>query len=73
MSDDLRANYERAYNTRVGFGRKPALLLIDYCHAYFAPECELYAEVTDAFASALRVRSAARAAGVPSIGETTLI
>lgn len=67
MSDDLRANYERAYNTRVGFGRRPALLLIDYCHAYFAPECELYAEVDAAFASALRVRSAARAAGVPVV------
>jgi len=67
MSDDLRANYERAYNTRVGFGRRPALLLIDFCHAYFAPECELHAEVTDALASALRVRSVARAAGVPVV------
>jgi maleamate amidohydrolase len=61
------ANYARAYNTRVGFGNRPALLLIDFCHAYFAPECELYADVDAALASALRVRDAARVAGVPVI------
>lgn len=67
MTDDLAANYARAYNTRVGFGQRPALLLIDFCHGYFAPECDLYAGVEDALASALRVRAAARAAGVPVI------
>jgi maleamate amidohydrolase len=67
MNDDLLANYARAYQTRVGFGQRPALLLIDFCHAYFAPECDLYAEVDAALASALRVRAAARAAGVPVI------
>lgn len=67
MSDDLLANYARAYDTRVGFGNRPALLLVDFCHAYFAPECDLFAEVDDALASALRVRNAARQAGVPVI------
>ena len=68
MSDeDLLANYKRAYNTRVGFGKKPALLLIDFCQGYFDPACDLYAEVDDAIASALRVRAAARTAGVPVI------
>ena len=42
-------------------------MLIDFCQAYFAPECELYAEVDDALASALRVRAAARRAGIPVI------
>ena len=65
--DDLLANYKRAYNTRVGWGERPALLLIDFCQAYFEPGNDLYAEVEDAMASALRVRAAARAAGVPVI------
>ncbi len=65
--DDLAANYSRAYNTRVGFGARPALILIDFCQAYFDPACDLYAEVDDAIASALRVRKAARRAGIPVI------
>jgi maleamate amidohydrolase len=67
MTDDLAANYARAYNTRVGFGAHPALILIDFCQGYFDPECDLYAGVEDALASALRVRAAARAAGVPVV------
>ena len=67
MSDDLLANYARAYDRRVGFGARPALLLIDFCQAYFDSECDLFADVDDALESALRVRSAARAAGVPVI------
>ena len=63
MTDDLAANYARAYNTRVGFGARPALILIDFCQGYFDPECDLYAGVEDALASALRVREAAHEAG----------
>lgn len=64
---DLLENYKRAYGTRVGFGAKPALILIDFCQGYFDPSCDLYAGVEQAMASALRVRAAARAAGVPVI------
>ncbi|MDZ5649482.1 isochorismatase family protein [Nitrospirillum sp. BR 11828] len=67
MTDDLAANYARAYGTRVGFGARPALIMIDFCQGYFDPACDLYAGVEDALASALRVRAAARAAGVPII------
>jgi len=67
MTDDLAANYARAYGTRVGFGRRPALLLIDFCQGYFVPDCDLYAGVESALAAALRVRAAARAAGVPVV------
>ena len=67
MSEDLLANYARAYDRRVGFGARPALLLIDFCQAYFDPDCDLFADVEDALASALRIRAAARAAGVPVI------
>ncbi|PKB14583.1 maleamate amidohydrolase [Novosphingobium kunmingense] len=67
MSDDLLVNYERAYGTRVGFGTRPALILIDFVQAYFEPGCDLYAGVEDALASALRVREAATRASIPVI------
>ena len=65
--DDLEANYREAYDNRIGFGKKPALILIDFVEAYFDPACALYAGVDDALASALRVRAAARRKGVPVI------
>lgn len=67
MTDDLAENYRRAYGNRVGYGRKPALVLVDFAQAYFDEECELYAGVDAALASALRVRAAAHAAGIPVI------
>ena len=65
MNDDLADNYARAYGKRAGFGRAPALILADFARAYFDPDCDLYAGVEDALASVLRLRRAARAAGVP--------
>ena len=67
MTDDLDANYRRAYGNRIGFGKRPALILIDFVQAYFDEGCDLYAGVEGALASALRVRDAARGAGVPVI------
>lgn len=67
MTDDLTANYQRAYGKRVGFGERPALILIDFCQGYFDPECDLYSGVEDALASTLRVREAASSAGIPVI------
>ncbi len=67
MTDDLAKNYARTFNTQVGFGVRPALLLVDFCQAYFEPSCDLYADVQDALESALRVRVAARAHAIPVI------
>ena len=68
MSEDLEANYARAgYHHKLEPGRRPALLLIDFCEAYFQPASPLYAGVEAALASALRVRAAARAARIPVI------
>ena len=67
MTNDLAANYARAFNTRVGFGERPALILIDFCQGYFDRGCDLFAGVEDALGSALRVRAAARSARVPVI------
>lgn len=67
MSEDLAANYRRAYGNRIGFGTRPALILVDFVQAYFDPACELYADVDAALASAIRIRDAARRARVPVI------
>jgi maleamate amidohydrolase len=67
MSNDLMENYTRAYGGRVGFGKKPALVLIDLCRGYYDPECDLYMGSNDSLESALRVREAASAAGIPII------
>lgn len=63
----LDANYKRAFGKRIGFGARPALILIDFVEAYFDPDCALYAGVEDALASAIRLRDVARQAGVPVI------
>lgn len=67
MTNALSENYARAFNRSAGFGKRPALLLIDFVQAYFDPDCALYADVGDALTSALRVRDAARARGIPVI------
>jgi maleamate amidohydrolase len=66
-SEDLLDNYKRAYDNRIGFGKYPALILIDFVQAYFDPECELYAGVENTLKSALRIRDKARASGIPII------
>jgi len=65
MSEDLAANYKGAFDGSLGFGDKPALILVDFVEAYFDKDSPLYAGVEDALASALRIRDAARAAGIP--------
>ena len=60
MNTDLKANYQGVYENRIGFGKHPAMLLVDFVQAYFDKSCDLYAGVEDALASAIRVRDAAR-------------
>lgn len=68
MTDEsLSSNYQRAFGKRIGFGARPALILIDFVEAYFDPACALYAGVEDALAAALTLQAAARQAGVPVI------
>ena len=65
MNPDLRKSYQGAFSGSLGFGAKPALILVDFVQAYFEPNSPLYAGVENALASALRIRAAARAARVP--------
>ena len=64
MNDNLADNYKKAFDNRLGFGARPALILVDFVEAYFAKDSPLYAGVDDALVSALRIREAARAAGI---------
>ena len=60
-------NYKGVFDNRVGFGKRPAMLLIDFVEAYFDKSCPLYANVEENLESALRIREQARSAGVPII------
>ncbi len=65
--NDLNRSYAKAYRNKAGFGKRPALVLVDFVEAYFDPKCDLYADVDDALESALRVRAVAHEAGIPVI------
>lgn len=65
MSQELTENYKGAFDGSLGFGTSPALVLIDFVEAYFDKDSPLYAGVENELASALRIRDAAREAGIP--------
>lgn len=64
---DLQASYRNVFENRLGFGHRPALVLVDFVRAYFDKACELYAGAESALASAIRIRDAARKAHVPVV------
>ncbi|MEP0393496.1 MAG: isochorismatase family protein [Erythrobacter sp.] len=67
MTDGLGQNYAKAYAGKAGFGKSPALILIDFVQGYFDPSCDLFADVDETLASALRVRKSAHEADIPVI------
>ena len=67
MTDVLADNYRKAYDGKLGFGARPALILVDFVAAYFDPECALFADVDSELQSALRLLATARTAGVPIV------
>jgi maleamate amidohydrolase len=64
MTDELKDNYAGVFDGGLGFGSKPALILVDFVQAYFAQDCDLYAGVEDILANAIALRDAARRAGI---------
>lgn len=64
--EDLERDYEQAgFGGRLGFGRRPALVLVDLVQAYFDPSSPLFAPaVEDARRSSVRLLAAARQAGI---------
>ena len=70
MSDqaDLAEDYERAgFRARLGFGERPAVIVVDVCEAYLDPTSPLYAAVEDVVEAVGRVVDAARLAAIPVI------
>ncbi|MBT5139742.1 MAG: isochorismatase family protein [Acidimicrobiaceae bacterium] len=65
---DLDIDYKAAgFSKRLGFGYRPALIIIDFCHAYLDIDSPLYAGVEDARASSEQLLKASRAAGIPVV------
>ena len=61
-------NYAGVWDTRIGFGQRPALISIDFMKAYTSDGADLYAPgVVAALPHAARALAAARDAGVPVI------
>lgn len=69
MTQSRDDNYAGVYDRKAGFGKRPALVMIDFAQAYFDPECPLFGGegCCTALASALRIRQTAHAKGVPVI------
>ena len=65
---NLDQDYQNAgFGHALAFGKRPALLIVDFVRAYIEPGSPLYAGCENAFASAKRVLAAARAARIPVI------
>lgn len=68
MDPKLEETYERAgFGQAIGYGRKPALVIVDFVRAYIEPSSPLYAGVEHAIEPARQVLEASRAAGIPVI------
>lgn len=66
--EELDANYVAAFNGKLPFGERPALLIVDVVEAYLTPGSPLYGHAFEtALKSNERLVAAARAAGVPVI------
>jgi len=68
VTDDLQANYRGVFDTRLGFGRTPLVLVVDFVRAYTTEGSPLYAPgVVAAVRESATLLEAARGAGVPLI------
>lgn len=66
--DQRQANYQGVFDTLVGFGKKPAVIVIDFINAYTTTGSPLYATgVVDAVAASVDLIKGARQANVPII------
>jgi nicotinamidase-related amidase len=66
MNESLQQNYARGgFGKSLEFGRRPALLIIDFVRAYLVKDSPLYAGVESAQSAACQLLGAARAARIP--------
>jgi len=65
---DLQANYEGVFDSRLGFGKKPAVLVVDFIRAYTAESSALYApDVVTAVSETVDLLDLARQKEIPVI------
>lgn len=63
---ELADNYRGAgFNQRLGFGQRPAVVVVDMCRAYFEEDSPLYAGVPDVADACVELVAGARAVDVP--------
>ena len=67
MTTSQSDNYAGVYDNALGYGDRPALILIDFVEAYFQPENELYADPRAALEEALKLRAIAHEKNIPVI------
>ena len=64
----LHDDYSSAgFGGDIGFGKSPALILIDVAKAYIEPDAPLYVGSEDAFQAMIKLAELARSSGVPVI------
>ncbi len=64
----LKANYAGVFDGRIGFGERPAIVVVDFVNAYTAPDSPLFAEdVVAAVANTAPLLALAREHGVPVV------
>ncbi len=67
-SEALAANYRGTFDSKLEWGKRPAMLAVDFIKAYVTPGSPLYApDVVTAVQATAPVLAAARRAGVPVI------
>jgi maleamate amidohydrolase len=68
VDDGLKTNYKGVFDGRLGFGHRPAVLVVDFIRAYTTPGAPLFAlGVVEAVSESASLLAAARAAGAPVI------
>ena len=68
MSESLQQNYAGVFDGRIGFGKRAAVLVVDFIRAYTTPGAPLYAApVVEAVRQTVDVLAAARRKGVQVI------
>lgn len=68
LEDSLDSNYKGVWDGRIGFGKKPVLLVVDFMQGYTTPGSPLFAQgVVDAVANMPPLLNTARRTGTPVI------
>ena len=63
--ESLQANYSGVFDGRIGFGQKPAIVVVDFINAYTRPGSPLYAPgVVDAVRASIDLLDIARRNGI---------